>query len=400
MVHRPMLAAFCLSLTLNATLSAGDGEAAYTLRNLGKPAGAANALGVRMNNHGHVAGFSYFTSAPTLRGWIWTPEDGFTILPAPPPGFNVHRAMDINDAGVVAGDGGFDSGLAFRYVDGVYDVTGSVDGLPIAYLGGLNELGDLAGTAKDNQLITPDRAFLDIANGELINVTPAFGGQGTDVNNERTVIGYTDSLEAFRWTQDAGVELLGTLDLARSFAWRINEAGEIVGHALSANGNTQRAFLYTPGVGMIQVPGTPVSGSSVAVSINNAGDIIGSVSGSPAQSWRWTPDDGLVFLFDLYDVAASDFNVLEARDINDGGQILAQGFDSANFEYRTVILTPPAPSCDTDLDGDGATDASDLAALLAVWGSCRDCDADLDLDGEVGPADLALLLGQWGACPE
>ena len=48
-----------------------------------------------------------------------------------------------------------------------------------------------------------------------------------------------------------------------------------------------------------------------------------------------------------------------------------------------------------DLDGDGAVNAADLAALLAAWGACGDCAADLDGDGSVGAADLSILLAAW-----
>jgi len=48
-----------------------------------------------------------------------------------------------------------------------------------------------------------------------------------------------------------------------------------------------------------------------------------------------------------------------------------------------------------DLDGDGAVNAADLAALLAAWGACDGCAADLDGDGSVGAADLSILLAAW-----
>ena len=47
-----------------------------------------------------------------------------------------------------------------------------------------------------------------------------------------------------------------------------------------------------------------------------------------------------------------------------------------------------------DLDGDGAVQADDLAALLVAWGQSG-VAADLDLDGIVGAADLAALLAAW-----
>jgi hypothetical protein len=50
-----------------------------------------------------------------------------------------------------------------------------------------------------------------------------------------------------------------------------------------------------------------------------------------------------------------------------------------------------------DLDGDGAVDAVDLAALLSAWGPCGGCRADLDGDGTVSASDLAALLAAWGS---
>ena len=57
-------------------------------------------------------------------------------------------------------------------------------------------------------------------------------------------------------------------------------------------------------------------------------------------------------------------------------------------------------SCPTDTDGDGDTDAADLAVLLGSWGpvDAGDC-LDADSDGLIGASDLAVLLGSWGPCP-
>lgn len=67
----------------------------------------------------------------------------------------------------------------------------------------------------------------------------------------------------------------------------------------------------------------------------------------------------------------------------------------------TLTITGPAAiveagACPSDLDGDGVTGASDLAALLAQWGASG--PADLDASGTVGPADLAALIAAWGPC--
>ena len=59
-------------------------------------------------------------------------------------------------------------------------------------------------------------------------------------------------------------------------------------------------------------------------------------------------------------------------------------------------------SCPTDTDGDGDTDAADLAVLLGNWGACGPgelCEClDNDTSGSINAFDLAVLLGNWGPC--
>ena len=57
-----------------------------------------------------------------------------------------------------------------------------------------------------------------------------------------------------------------------------------------------------------------------------------------------------------------------------------------------------APSCDGDINGDGAVDTADLLLLLGDWGQPGG-PADIDGSGLVDTVDLLLLLGQWGECP-
>ncbi|MGA1225140.1 MAG: hypothetical protein ACO31E_11310, partial [Phycisphaerales bacterium] len=56
-------------------------------------------------------------------------------------------------------------------------------------------------------------------------------------------------------------------------------------------------------------------------------------------------------------------------------------------------------TCSADIDRDGFVLGSDLAAVLAAWGSAKGGAADLDASGLVDGGDLAILLGAWGACP-
>ena len=57
--------------------------------------------------------------------------------------------------------------------------------------------------------------------------------------------------------------------------------------------------------------------------------------------------------------------------------------------------------CETDVNHDGVTDLSDLATLLAAYGTASgdpdyNADVDFDHDGDVDLSDLAFLLASYG----
>lgn len=57
-------------------------------------------------------------------------------------------------------------------------------------------------------------------------------------------------------------------------------------------------------------------------------------------------------------------------------------------------------TCDADINQDGRVAGSDLAMLLAEWGSdCADPGVDINADGVVHAIDLAEVLAHWGPCP-
>jgi choice-of-anchor B domain-containing protein len=70
------------------------------------------------------------------------------------------------------------------------------------------------------------------------------------------------------------------------------------------------------------------------------------------------------------------------------GTIIGSDMVSGLFVWRLEI------ACPGDLNGDARVDQSDLAILLAAFGSSA--DGDLDDDGDTDQADLALLLSYYG----
>jgi hypothetical protein len=78
---------------------------------------------------------------------------------------------------------------------------------------------------------------------------------------------------------------------------------------------------------------------------------------------------------------------------NPNNSITEAGLDDLVISVTECVS---APSCPSDLDGDGTVAAGDLATLLGGWGGSS---YDLDGDGTVGASDLAVVLSSWGACP-
>ena len=76
-------------------------------------------------------------------------------------------------------------------------------------------------------------------------------------------------------------------------------------------------------------------------------------------------------------------------------------WDPANENPGVLFAIQPVFACPGDLDGDGDTDLSDLATLLAGYGSVAGEPsyipaADFDDDGDIDLSDLATLLGDYG----
>ncbi|MDP7004761.1 MAG: hypothetical protein QF718_00930 [Phycisphaerales bacterium] len=73
-----------------------------------------------------------------------------------------------------------------------------------------------------------------------------------------------------------------------------------------------------------------------------------------------------------------------------GGTFLGEGTTCADGGCA------PA-GCDSDVNGDGTTDVSDILDVVGAWGT-SDSDADVNDDGVVNVADLLVIIDGWGPC--
>ena len=124
------------------------------------------------------------------------------------------------------------------------------------------------------------------------------------------------------------------------FSRSINDSREIVGYA-HITGNTHvHAFLYHDGTISDLTPAFP--DDSWAWDINNAGQVVGTISMTSIGSHAFLYSNGV--LTDLNSLLPLDSNwsLIHARSINDAGQIAGEGF--LNGEFHAFLLSPvPEP---------------------------------------------------------
>jgi probable HAF family extracellular repeat protein len=167
-------------------------------------------------------------------------------------------------------------------------------------------------------------------------------------------------------------------------ATQINRSGRIVGHEDSLRISSSRAVIQD-GYG-IHAIGSLGSGFSVAVGLNDLGNVVGYSWTAPTVERPQGARHAFLFtggpVLDLNDVlpAESGWELVEARDINNRGQIIGRGF--RNGELRAFLLTPAidnrsrSPRAPTDLwaalnaAGEARLtwmDQSDNETAFAIW---------------------------------
>jgi probable HAF family extracellular repeat protein len=148
-------------------------------------------------------------------------------------------------------------------------------------------------------------------------------------------------------TNGGNMKDLGTLPFGNFSAGNaVNDNGQVVGRANAADAHPH-AFISAPNGGSLTdigiFPGTPDGNQiSEALAINNYAEVVG-VSGTlqTYHAFIYTTARGLEDLNDLID-PSSDFILLEARGINDHGQISGYGV-YVNGPAHAFVLTPGIP---------------------------------------------------------
>ena len=338
MLEQPPLKGFvqsCLSLTAFTVLgfitvepvnaaSLHTGFASYGITDLGE----GNASGI--NNLGQVV------VGQKGVGWIWDNGQLTEVKDST-------WAYQINNSGQVVG-----RYLSENWTDNAY-VWENGKRTDLGYFGGIsslasdiNDAGQIVGWFKTTQ--EKFNPFL-WQNGKMIDLgTLGFNGGAQGINNQGQVVGYSGLAfgvtHAFLWENGKMIDL-GTLPgFNGSTAYDINDAGQAVG--ASANNITQqeRATLWSNG--QVTDLGTLGGNKTAAVDINNKGQIVGfgntTGNGGLAHGFIW--EDGTMANVNSLIGADSGWFLQQINGINDRGQMVGQGINSATGKQHGFLLNP------------------------------------------------------------
>jgi probable HAF family extracellular repeat protein len=265
--------------------------------------------------------------------------DSYAFTPIDVPGSTSTLVTGINDAGQIVGT--YTTGLgtatnAFVYSNGAYTTIQPPSNSSFYSIGGINNSGQIVGALQGNS-----GGFID-TNG-VFSTIPSPGGRYTSlqplgINNSGQVTGILNynpaGVVGFLYSNGA-VSTVNAPTAGLSYAFGINNSGEIVGYTFSGNpidGTAQEtAFVNVGGnATTLTVPGA--SGSQ-ALGINDAGQIVGSYSISGVSGSNGFIDSNGVFIT-LNAPGAANTSLV---GINAAGDVVG---NSANGAF----LASPVPS--------------------------------------------------------
>jgi probable HAF family extracellular repeat protein len=150
------------------------------------------------------------------------------------------------------------------------------------------------------------------------------------INNSGQVVGFSDSYsgspnQAFIWDSVSGMSYLGSIDGGASEAFDINDSGQVVGSSDSG----QYAFIWDSGSHMQSIGNLGSTCCSIAWGINNLGQVVGeSYDGSTNRAFLWDSVSGMQPLS-----TPNDGSWSRANAINNSGQIAGEDWNSGTQAF-------------------------------------------------------------------
>lgn len=350
-MKRFMFSVFCVFCASGfAVVQPASADIQYRLSDLGGLGGSdSRALGI--NNSGTVVGWAYVRETEIAHAYSFSfPENSVTSIH--PFGSFASVASGINNAGTIVGRVDTENHKMRSAIWGTNGEVAYINSQDIPILAtAISDRGHITGSANSHAFRYENEKIKDLG---------TLGGSlssGVAVNSLGTIVG-SSLTGAASWQQRAFVSEqnssshmrdLGTLGGEHSQANGINDRGQIVGWANNLHGQTE-AFAYeNDATNIMRGLGMLGGISSSASDINENGDIVGWWSPNGYDRRAFVTIAGvmtdLTSLIEPNDPLVG-WTLVEARAINDLGQIVGYGYDPAGID-RAFLLSPvsvPAPA--------------------------------------------------------
>ena len=316
----------------------------------------SEGIAYSLNASGYTVGYS--TSAVGQRAILWHDNNGNGVsdpgelqdfLPAGAVGV----ANEINENNQVVGLMDTSGGSNLSDTPFVWDAINGVQALPTPPAGispmraqGINNAGTIAAWAalsssgRTHAFSIKNNTYTDL--GTLDNTDNSLGSFAWRISEDDRVVGYSEThsnnaskpIHPFLWSQPNGMKDLGTLSGTNAYAYDINASGYVVGTSEVTGGGTHAYVWHDDNGNGVNDPG-------------EMKDLNGQFSDS-----SWT-------------------TLVEARSINDGGQIVGWG-TMTNGETHAFLLTPAGfipPPCPGATPTPTPTPTPATTSLISVQGT-------------------------------
>ena len=309
-----------LALLLGVFVVAPSASATDPIQDLGTLPGDESSRATAINDAGQIVGISGTCSDPT-HAFLWA--DGVMTDLGSLPGTVRTYPSDINNAGQIVGTGRDASWnpYAFLWEDGVMTALGNFSAASI------NDVGQIVGwvwtSSGSHPALWENNTLTDLGTPDPTRVY----GEANDINNAGQIVGetFTEDHDGIGFLWDTGTWTdLGTLpNDSASWAYAINDAGQIAGSSGSRYEGETSGFRWESGV-MTDLGnlGGPQDPYTKAAGMNAAGEVVGSsdylMQGYPYASvhgFRWT--EGA-----MKDLGDLGFWFSVATDINGAGLVV------------------------------------------------------------------------------
>jgi probable HAF family extracellular repeat protein len=305
---------------------------------------------------------------------------------------------------------------AFRWQNGVMQDLGTLGGDWSVALGVSADGAVVVGWSYN--AAGRERAFR-WQNGVMQDLGTLPGGDGSVAlgvsANGAVVVGWSYNAagreRAFRW-QNGVMQDLGTLPGGDgSVALGVSANGAVVvGRTYyyddTEGGYYERAFRWTENDGMQDLGTLPGGDGSVALGVSADGTVVvGGATNAAGQvrAFRWTVDGGMEDLNTTYASLLTNGSLLaRASAISpDGRYIVGWGYNAATGRAEAFLLDtgPRCTAHNGDVDANGCVDDADLLAVLFAFGNTGSNlgRVDVNCDGVVDDADLLTVLFNFGS---